>query len=154
MTRRLLLIVAIVAGALAFGACAADEARQATTDLAVTGTDDLRFDPDEFTVPVGEQVTLTLTSEEGAEHDFVIEDAADVGMIADDDDVHGPHDPDPHGDHADEDDLHVAHADPGETVTATFMLDEPGTYTVYCSVPGHREAGMVATLTVVEADAD
>jgi hypothetical protein len=45
-------------------------------------------------------------------------------------------------------DLAVAHADPGQTVTGTFMIREPGAYEVYCSVPGHRESGMVATLTV------
>jgi plastocyanin len=35
----------------------------------------------------------------------------------------------------------------GDVDTATAKL-EPGTYTLYCDIPGHRSAGMEAQLTV------
>ena len=36
---------------------------------------------------------------------------------------------------------------PGKSTTLTVTLQK-GTYTLYCSVPGHRQSGMVAKLTV------
>lgn len=36
---------------------------------------------------------------------------------------------------------------PGETETATFTLD-PGSYVLFCNLPGHYELGMHTTLTV------
>ncbi len=35
----------------------------------------------------------------------------------------------------------------GQSTTAEFTV-KPGTYTFYCSLPGHEEAGMKGTLTV------
>lgn len=42
--------------------------------------------------------------------------------------------------------VHVT-AKPGKTGQATLTLTR-GTYTFYCSVPGHRQSGMQGTLTV------
>jgi plastocyanin len=35
-----------------------------------------------------------------------------------------------------------------EEITSTTAVVKPGEYVVYCTVPGHREAGMVGHLTV------
>ncbi len=41
----------------------------------------------------------------------------------------------------------VLEADPGNSDAAKIQL-EPGTYVIFCSIAGHREAGMEGTLTV------
>ena len=43
--------------------------------------------------------------------------------------------------------LHV-HALGDKQVTVTFTPTDPGTYEFYCTIPGHREAGMVGSLVV------
>jgi plastocyanin len=78
------------------------------------------FDPDEIEVAAGEDVAIVLTSTDIL-HDFTI----------------------------DELDAHVA-ADGGETATGGLRADEPGRYTFYCTVAGHRSAGMEGTLIVEE----
>ena len=76
------------------------------------------FDPDEIRVKAGEEVAIVLTSTDIL-HDFTI----------------------------DELDAHVA-ADPGKTEEGGFTAGEPGEYTYYCTVAGHRQAGMEGTLVV------
>lgn len=41
----------------------------------------------------------------------------------------------------------IPYIEPGQTLRATANL-LPGVYTIYCGLPGHRDAGMVATLRV------
>lgn len=149
MTRTTLtLLAALALTVAACGGSDAPDASDAVTELGVTGTNSLDFDPDEYTIPAGVQVTLNFTAGDSADHDFVIEGAADHGMVGDE--GHGAHGDDDHMDMDDMGSMHVAHADPGMSTTAHFRIDEPGTYEVYCSVPGHREAGMTAQLHVVD----
>ena len=80
--------------------------------------EDFAFEPDQITVEAGEDVAIALTSVDIV-HDFTIDDL----------------------------DVHID-ANRGDTVEGGLTVDEPGTYTFYCSVPGHRSAGMEGTLTV------
>jgi len=79
---------------------------------------DFAFDPAEIEAQAGEDLAIVLTSDDIL-HDFTI----------------------------DELDAHVA-ANAGETAEGGISDLEPGDYTYYCSVPGHREAGMEGTLSV------
>ena len=45
-------------------------------------------------------------------------------------------------------------ADPGQTARGDFSFDTPGTYEFFCSIPGHKEAGMAGKLIVGDATAD
>jgi plastocyanin len=135
---------AVAVAGLLLAACGGDEPESDASNptkrsntVEVFGTDRLAFEPDKLAIPAGREVTLELTAR-SLEHDLIIEGAAASGTADENDEADDP------------DDLHVAHADAGDTVTTTFSIDEPGTYTVYCSVPGHRAAGMVASLEVIE----
>lgn len=140
------LAATLVAVALLLTGCGSDATTdapgEASTALDVIGADWIEFEPDAFTVPAGEEVSVSLTAGDAVEHDFVIEGAVDVAATGEAGHGEAGHDTPP-------DDLAVVHADAGQTARGTFTIDEPGTYTVYCSVPGHRQSGMEATLTVL-----
>ncbi len=106
----------LAAAALVVTACNGDDAGDADAngDAANGATlqveaGDLYFEPEELSASAGE-IEVVLDNVGDVEHDFVIEE---------------------------EDDTVVVHADPGETATGTITLDA-GTYTFYCSIPGHR----------------
>jgi len=64
---------------------------------------------------VGDKVVITLTSGEGAEHDITFDQ---IGVQSE----------------------HVVGK--GNSVTLEFTADREGTFAYYCSLPGHRQAGM------------
>lgn len=76
------------------------------------------FTPAEITVKAGEDIAIVLSSRDSL-HDLVL----------------------------DEFDTHVA-AQTGTTAVGGLRADKPGRYTFYCSVTGHRRAGMEGTLVV------
>lgn len=110
--------------ALALTACGGDDGSSAEgggeggSDAVTVATTEFAFDPDSITIDADTDVTIELdNSEGGVAHDFTI----------------------------DEEDVQITAA-PGEVSEGTVNLPA-GDYTVYCSVAGHREAGMEATLT-------
>jgi plastocyanin len=80
--------------------------------------DALGFSPDRLELVAGEPVNVELTSVDTF-HDLVVDE---VGF-------------------------HLG-SDTGRTSTGGLRLDEPGTYTAYCTVPGHRSAGMELQVVV------
>lgn len=112
----------------------------ATDAFSVVGNDDYSFSPRVVTVPRDTPLTLTFRAE-GTDHTYVVKDAIQDGPIDTSDGLltrrpTGPND------------LIVATAAEGETVTATFTMMERGVYLVYCMLPNHRENNMFGTLIV------
>jgi len=80
---------------------------------------DFAFNPAEVRVKAGEVVNLRVVNQGVTVHDLVIPFEG-IWLIA----------------------------PPGQTVISGFRSDVPGEYAFFCSVPGHREAGMVGRIVV------
>ncbi len=104
--------------ALGMTACGGSAAPSGGAALRVT-LSEFKFAPDRWEVPAGTPVKLELKNGGTVEHDFVVE-KANVKVSA----------------------------PAGRTVEKTVGALTAGTYQVLCSIPGHKESGMVGTLTV------
>lgn len=81
---------------------------------------EFNYTPNKITVKAGQPVQLVLDNKGVIEHDFVVDRfKVKMGLIQ-----------------------------PGKTGTVTFTPNAKGTFPFYCSVPGHKEAGMTGTLVV------
>ena len=117
---RMIRTVGLLAAALVVLGCGGDGATAERSNDLTIEAGDLYYEPEELAASPGE-VTFTMDNVGSAEHDLVIEELGDEVVI----------------------DLIAG----GESATGSISLEE-GTYTLYCTVVGHREAGMEATLDV------
>ena len=92
-----------------------------TVDISTPSGSDLAFDQKTVSAKAG-SVTIDFDNKEALSHDVKVEDSSGQELGGTDLVSSG-------------------------TATATVDL-QAGTYTFFCSVPGHREAGMQGTLTV------
>ena len=92
-----------------------------TVEVAAPANGDFAYEPSELTAKAG-AVTIDFDNPATLSHDVVVEDE--------------------NGQELGKTDL----VSQGEASTTVDL--QPGTYTFYCDVPGHREGGMEGTLTV------
>lgn len=133
MIGRKALMVGVLAGALILSACGG--ASGPSTSIKVDFTD-FKFTPDQWTVPAGQEITITVKNDGAVEHEFVIMNLGTTAGEA----------------FGDEDEANIyweVEAQPGESKTETFTAPSaPGEYQIVCGTEGHLEAGMVGSMTV------
>jgi uncharacterized cupredoxin-like copper-binding protein len=119
----------LLLGAVAVGACRGGQAAAptkpaaSTQSVTVKGTDQMRFEPSTITVRANTPVALTVDdSSTVLAHDFTIDSIGGQKVSV--------------------------KAQPNSKATGQFTPTAAGTYQFYCAEPGHKEAGMVGTLTV------
>jgi len=136
MKRSAGLLVLFVCLSLLLSACGGGGQQSASKNIDVQMTE-FQFQPTQFTVPAGEEVTLEAANNGAILHNFVIMNlGTEVTMPFDEDDKPNVY-------------WEVA-LNPGGSTSTTFVApSEPGEYQVVCSTAGHVEAGMIGKLTVV-----
>ena len=99
---------------------------------------DFSFDPNEFTVPAGKEITVHVTHHGSMEHNFIIMKLGlEAGEMFDDADKANV--------------FWEIDLQPGDSETVVFTAPEqPGTYQIICGMPGHLQSGMLGKLVVTE----
>jgi len=119
-------IAITLAVGLVFAACGGGSSGGSPSGGAAAGTEvkiglsDFAFAPKTIEVPADKKITLVLTNTGSVEHDFSVE-ALKINVVV------PPN---------------------GKPKTQEIGPLKAGTYDLYCSVAGHKEAGMTAKLVV------
>jgi uncharacterized cupredoxin-like copper-binding protein len=136
-------ILAVVFTLLLASCGQSQPAASAPQELSVAAKE-FAFAPAALTAKAGQPITISLQNTGAVEHDWSIREIAISGEATSSGDAPSGH---TMGGMGDEPKLHVAVGTGGKG-TLTFTPSKPGTYEYYCTVAGHKEAGMVGTLTI------
>jgi uncharacterized cupredoxin-like copper-binding protein len=110
-----------------------------STKIDVTMTD-FQFQPNAFTVPAGQEISLNATNSGAVVHSFVImKQGQSAGTEFNEEDQPNVY--------------WQVEIQPGGSAETTFKApEEPGEYEIICHIPGHLQAGMVGKLNVVAGE--
>jgi len=106
----------------------------------------MKFLPATVEVKAGQPVKMTMRNSDSVDHDFSIMEFPMSKMSSNAEPVAG-HTMGGSSGMAKEPELHIAVA-MGKSGTLEFTPSKPGGYEFFCTVAGHKEAGMKGTLVV------
>ena len=133
MKKSSFLLVTLLTLSQVLAACGGGGEPVTTIDVDMT---EQKFTPDEFSVPAGAEITLNLTNSGAEYHELTIK-------------VLGSKVGEKFGKDGNSTEYWTVTANSGDTKTVKFTApSEPGKYVIECGMPGHFQAGMVATLYV------
>lgn len=143
MSKKLVVLVAVMAMALLLAACGGggnsggETTAPEPVTLSFAGLDEFRYDPESASVQSGAPVTVNFTNEGALEHDWMlVAEGTDVNTLTAEDALVP--------------EAHSGVLPAGQSNTFSFTAPAAGTYQIVCTVPGHAPAGMVGTFTVTE----
>lgn len=119
----------------------AGESRGART-IEIRMSDDMRFTPERIRVRQGETIRFVVRNKGKVLHEMVLGDGKSLD------------------EHAalmvrfpgmEHDEPYMTHVKPGATGDIAWNFNRPGEFQYACLIPGHYQAGMVGTITVVPA---
>ncbi|HMV41522.1 MAG TPA: cupredoxin domain-containing protein [Leptospiraceae bacterium] len=122
-----------------FASCAKEQ-KESNVDYSII-TKEMSFSPNELHLKKGQTYRIRLHNEGSVLHDWNVEDIkANVHHSSDSGSIH-------HHGHNKKMPLHLAVL-PARSNEIEFKAEEAGVFTFFCSVPGHKESGMVGKILV------
>lgn len=119
--RRFLVLLFIGVSLVSLAACGGSGGSSGSITLTLEGTD-IKWDKSTLNATAGQDVTITMNNKGQLQHDLV------VGL--------------PSGE------VTTKAVDAGKTGKLTFKAPAAGSYDYWCTIPGHKEAGMVGKLVI------